>query len=502
MSTTPFLDHIKAGYTFKGEKIRIGSAMHNKEVVKGTEIYAALKTLNRHGLIAGATGTGKTKTLQGMAEALSAAGVPSLVMDMKGDLSGLAAAGGGHPKIDERMALLELPWEPIPFPCEFLTISDEPGARLRATISEFGPVLLSKILDLNPTQGGVISLIFKYADDNDLPLLDIKDLRKLLQYVGKEGKAKIEEEYGLVSPASVGAIMRKLLEVEEQGADRFFGEISFDIDDLMRKDDNGYGFINVLRLTDMQGKPKLFSTFMLCLLAEIYSEMPEKGDADKPELVVFIDEAHLIFRDASKALMQQLDTIVKLIRSKGVGLIFVTQDPTDVPDNILGQLGLKVQHALRAFTEKDRKAIKATAENYPISEFYDTNELITQLGIGEAFITLLNEKGIPTPLAHTMLCAPRSRMNILEPSELKSCVAKSEIAAKYNKEVDSESAYEMLTEKLKKSKKIAEEESVKEKKKPIRSRGQSVGTKFVKSLFSSQNINLVIRGVLGILKKR
>ena len=306
-----------------------------------------------------------------------------------------------------------------PFPCEFLTISDEPGARLRATISEFGPVLLSKILDLNPTQGGVISLIFKYADDNDLPLLDIKDLRKLLQYVGKEGKAKIEEEYGLVSPASVGAIMRKLLEVEEQGADRFFGEISFDIDDLMRKDDNGYGFINVLRLTDMQGKPKLFSTFMLCLLAEIYSEMPEKGDADKPELVVFIDEAHLIFRDASKALMQQLDTIVKLIRSKGVGLIFVTQDPTDVPDNILGQLGLKVQHALRAFTEKDRKAIKATAENYPISEFYDTNELITQLGIGEAFITLLNEKGIPTPLAHTMLCAPRSRMNILEPSELK-----------------------------------------------------------------------------------
>ena len=266
--------------------------------------------------------------------------------------------------------------------------------------------------------------------DNDLPLLDIKDLRKLLQYVGKEGKAKIEEEYGLVSPASVGAIMRKLLEVEEQGADRFFGEISFDIDDLMRKDDNGYGFINVLRLTDMQGKPKLFSTFMLCLLAEIYCEMPEKGDADKPELVVFIDEAHLIFRDASKALMQQLDTIVKLIRSKGVGLIFVTQDPTDVPDNILGQLGLKVQHALRAFTEKDRKAIKATAENYPISEFYDTNELITQLGIGEAFITLLNEKGIPTPLAHTMLCAPRSRMNILEPSELKSCVAKSEIAAK------------------------------------------------------------------------
>jgi len=502
MSTTPFLDHIKAGYTFKGEKIRLGSAMSNKEVVQGAEVYAALKTLNRHGLIAGATGTGKTKTLQGMAEALSAEGVPSIVMDMKGDLSGLAAAGGGHPKIDERMALLELPWEPIPFPCEFLTISDEPGARLRATISEFGPVLLSKILDLNPTQGGVISLIFKYADDNDLPILDIKDLRKMLQYVGKEGKKKIEEEYGLVSPASVGAIMRKLLEVEEQGADRFFGELSFDIHDLMRKDKNGYGFVNVLRLTDMQGKPKLFSTFMLCLLAEIYSEMPEKGDADKPELVVFIDEAHLIFKDASKALMEQLETIVKLIRSKGVGLIFVTQDPTDVPDSILGQLGLKVQHALRAFTEKDRKAIKATAENYPISEYYNTNELITQLGIGEAFITLLNEKGIPTPLAHTMLCAPRSRMDVLEDKELKACVAKSDLADKYNKEIDSESAYEILTSKLKKSRKVAEESEQKEKKKPAKSRGQSIGTKLVKSLFSSQNINLVLRGVLGILKKR
>jgi hypothetical protein len=504
MAITSFLDHIQKGYTFKGDKIRLGSAMHNKEVVKGAEVYAALKTLNRHGLIAGATGTGKTKTLQGIAESLSAAGVPSLVMDMKGDLSGLAAAGGGHPKIDERMELLEMPWEPIPFPCEFLTISDEPGLRLRATISEFGPVLLSKILDLNATQSGVMSLIFKYADDNELPLLDIKDLRKMLQYVSNEGKEKIEAEYGRVSPASVGAIMRKLLEVEQQGADKFFGEISFDVQDLMRQDKNGYGFINVLRLTDMQGKPKLFSTFMLCLLAEIYSEMPEKGDADKPELVIFIDEAHLIFRDASKALMEQLDTIVKLIRSKGVGLIFVTQDPTDVPDNILGQLGLKVQHALRAFTEKDRKAIKATAENYPISDFYKTNELITQLGIGEAFITLLNEKGIPTPLAHTMLCAPRSRMDILEDKELKACVAKSDIADRYNKDVDSESAYELLTAKLKKSKKLAEVEEKKAPKKRTasKSRTQSVGTKLLKSLLSSQNINTVLRGVLGILKKR
>lgn len=507
MTKERFQNHIQDGYTFKGDKIRIGSAMLDKQVVKGAEVYGALKTLNRHGLIAGATGTGKTKTLQGLAESLSAAGVPSLVMDMKGDLSGLAAAGNGHPKIDERMELLEMPWEPIPFPCEFLTLSDEPGLRLRATISEFGPVLLSKILDLNDTQGGVMSLIFKYADDHDLPLLDIKDLRKMLQYVGNEGKEKIEAEYGGISSASIGAIMRKLIEIEQQGADKFFGEVSFDIHDLMRKDENGFGYINIIRLTDMQAKPKLFSTFMLCLLAEIYSEMPEKGDADKPELVIFIDEAHLIFRDASKALMEQLDTIVKLIRSKGIGLIFVTQDPTDVPENILGQLGLKIQHALRAFTEKDRKAIKSTAENYPISEYYETDKLITQLGIGEAFVTLLNEKGIPTPLAHTMLCAPRSRMDVLTDKELKTAVAKSDIADRYNKEIDSESAYEILNKKLKRSKQAAAEEKENEKKSSKRSstsssRSQSVGKKLVKSLLSSQNINYVLRTVFGVLKKR
>jgi DNA helicase HerA-like ATPase len=449
--STEFLEHINKGYTFKGETIRIGSAMLNGQVVKGAEVHAALKTLNRHGLIAGATGTGKTKTLQGMAESLSNAGVPTLVMDMKGDLSGLAAPGNPHPKIDERAGLLDLKWNPTAFPCEFLSLSDEPGVKLRATISEFGPVLLSKVLELNETQGGVISIIFKYADDNNLPLLDIKDLRKMLQFVSNEGKEEIEKEYGLVSTSSVGAIMRNLLEIEQQGAERFFGEISFEVEDLLRKDDNGKGYISILRLTDMQGKPRLFSTFMLCMLAEVYATLPEKGDAAKPELVIFIDEAHLIFKEASKALLEQLDTIVKLIRSKGVGLFFVTQDPTDIPDNILSQLGLKVQHALRAFTEKDRKAIKATSENYPISTFYKTNELITQLGIGEAFVTLLNEKGIPTPLAHTMLCAPESRMDILQPIELNNCVEKSKIAKRYNQEVDSESAYEILEKKTKKT---------------------------------------------------
>ncbi len=497
-NTENFLNHINQGYTFKGSSIRIGSAMLDGQVVKGANVSAALKTLNRHGLIAGATGTGKTKTLQGIAESLSEAGVPTLVMDMKGDLSGLSQPGNLNPKIDERAGLLDIQWNPTAFPCEFLSISNEPGLKMRATISEFGPVLLSKILELNDVQSGVVSLIFKYCDDNNMPLLDVKDFRKVLQFVSNEGKAEIEAQYGLVSSSSVGAIMRNLLEIESQGADTFFGEISFEVEDLMRKDVNGFGYINILRLTDMQGKPKLFSTFMLCLLAEVYATLPEKGDADKPELVIFIDEAHLIFKDASKALMDQLDTIVKLIRSKGVGLVFVTQDPTDVPDNILGQLGLKVQHALRAFTEKDRKAIKSTAENYPISEFYQTNEVITQMGIGEALVTVLNEKGIPTPLAHTMLCAPRSRMDIITDLELSNTVAKSQIAGRYNQLIDSESAYEILAKKLTKHQEVVEEEVEERTTRRVKEE-PSMFEKISKSSVTKTIVREVARGLLGVL---
>lgn len=499
MSTTEnFLNHINEGYTFKGSSIRIGSAMLDGSVVKGAEVKAALKTLNRHGLIAGATGTGKTKTLQGIAESLSEAGVPVLVMDVKGDLSGLAQPGNVNPKIDERAKLLEIEWKPTPFPCEFLSISNEPGVKLRATISEFGPVLLSKILELNDTQGGVVSLVFKYCDDNNMPLVDVKDFRKVLQYITNEGKEAITKEYGSVSSTSVGTIMRKLLEIEQQGADSFFGEISFEVEDLMRKDGNGFGFINVLRLTDMQSKPKLFSTFMLCLLAEVYATLPEKGDAEKPELVIFIDEAHLIFKDASKALLDQLDTIVKLIRSKGVGLFFVTQDPTDVPDNILSQLGLKIQHALRAFTEKDRKSIKSTAENYPITTYYKTDEVLTRMGIGEALVTVLNEKGIPTPLAHTMLLAPRSRMDILTERELNDTVSKSDIAERYNKVIDRESAYEILNKKLATHKDVIEEE--KEERIDRRKKEEpSVFEQISKSSVTRTIVRELTRGLLGVL---
>jgi DNA helicase HerA-like ATPase len=318
---------------------------------------------------------------------------------------------------------------------------------MRATVSEFGPVLLAKILDLNDTQSGVVSLVFKYCDDHQLPLLDLKDLRAVLRYLSNEGKAEIEKEYGRISSASVGAILRKIVEIEEQGADLFFGEPSFSVFDLLHQR-NGKGCLNILRLLDIQDRPKMFSTFMLSLLAEIYESYPEQGDADTPELVIFIDEAHLIFKEASKALLNQIETIIKLIRSKGVGIYFVTQSPTDIPPEVLGQLGMKVQHALRAFTARDRKAIKLAAENYPISAFYNTAEELTRLGIGEAMITVLNEKGIPTPLVRTLLRAPYSRMDTINDTEFQQVLQQSQLKNKYNQDIDRISAYEKLTEKL------------------------------------------------------
>lgn len=443
-----FKKEIAAGYNFKGDSIILGGAMLEGIPNKDLLVQLPLKTLNRHGLIAGATGTGKTKTLQGIAESLSQAGVPSLLMDLKGDLSGLAASGNAHPKITQRHESIGVEWMPESFPVELLTISNDAGVRLRATITEFGPVLFSRILELNDTQSGVVSLVFKYCDDNGLPLLDIKDFKKVMQFLTNEGKQAIEKEYGRISTASVATILRKIITIEEQGADVFFGERSFDVDDLTRINANGSGYINIIRLTDIQDKPNLFSTFVLSLLAEIYTLFPEEGDLEKPKLVIFIDEAHLLFKEASKALLSQIETIIKLIRSKGVGVIFCTQLPTDVPESILSQLGLKVQHALRAFTAKDRKNIKLTVENYPLTQFYDVDDLITNLGIGEALITGLNEKGIPTPLVHTMLCAPRSRMDVLNESEILELTNNSKLVKKYNDEIDRESAYEILNKKL------------------------------------------------------
>lgn len=488
-----FRSEIEKGYTFKGDSITLGSAMLAEKALTGAFVKVPLKTLNRHGLIAGATGTGKTKSLQVLAENLSEKGVPVLLMDLKGDLSGLAQPSPGHPKIDDRHQQIGLPFEPKAFPVEILTLSEQEGVRLRATVSEFGPVLLSRILDLSETQSGIVAVIFKYCDDNALPLLDLKDFKKVLQYATGEGKAAFAKDYGRISTSSTGTILRKVIEMEQQGADLFFGEKSFDVGDLTRIDSEGRGVINILRLTDIQNRPKLFSTFMLSLLAEIYSTFPEQGDTEKPELVFFIDEAHLIFKEASPALLEQIESIVKLIRSKGVGIYFVTQNPTDVPNEVLSQLGLKIQHALRAFTARDRKAIKLTAENYPISDFYDTKEVLTNLGIGEALVTVLDEKGRPTPLAATLMRAPMSRMDILTDKELDTVLNNSKIADTYNDVVDRESAYEILTEKIEK----AQAQPKPSAPKTTRRRSSSRQDPLVKVLTSAT----FIRGVMGILNK-
>lgn len=447
-SKEAFIEQLTNGYSFKGDSLLLGGALLDGEVINGVHVKVPLSTINRHGLIAGATGTGKTKTIQLFVESLSEKSIPSLVMDIKGDLSGIAAIGTSNPKIEERHSKIGVPFQPKKFPVEFLSLSEEKGLRLRATVSEFGPILISKILELNDTQAGLMSVLFKYCDDNNLALLDIKDLKKVLQFAAAEGKDSIEKDYGSISTSSLGTILRKVVELEQQGADKFFGEPSFEVDDLVRIDENGNGVISVIRLVDLQDRPKLFSTFMLSLLAEIYSSFPELGDKAEPKLVIVIDEAHLIFKEASKALLDQIETIIKLIRSKGVGIYFCTQNPTDIPQAVLSQLGLKIQHSLRAFTAQDRKMIKLTSENYPISEFYKTDELLTSLGIGEAAISALNEKGVPTPLAATLLCAPKTRMDILTPDELNSEISKSKLVNKYNQNIDRESAYEILTQKL------------------------------------------------------
>lgn len=448
-SKEKFIAEIQNRYSYSGEKIILGKAMLGGEVISEVDICIPLKTINRHGLIAGATGTGKTKTLQVFVEQLSHAGVPSLVMDIKGDLSGLGAAGEENKNITERYLKTQLPYSPQAFPLEFLSISGEMGVKMRSTVTEFGPVLLSKILNLNDTQQSIISIIFKYCDDKKLPLIDLLDLRKVLQYVtdDAQGKEELKENYGSIAPSSLGSILRSIVALEQQGAAQFFGEPSFEVEDLLQTKD-GKGVINVLRLTDIQNKPDLFSTFMLSLLAEIYMVFPEEGDTGKPKLALFIDEAHLIFNNASKTLLDQIETVVKLIRSKGVGIYFITQIPGDVPENVLSQLGLKIQHALRGFTAKDKKEINKAVENYPISEFYKADELIQAMGIGEALVTALDERGIPTPLAHTYLISPESRMDVLTPQELENLISDSDLVNKYNEVLDKESAYEILSQRI------------------------------------------------------
>ncbi len=499
-----FVQTMRSGYTFKGESILLGSAILDQDQETGCQIRIPLKTMNRHGLIAGATGTGKTKTLQVITEELSLAGIPSLVMDVKGDLSGISAPGSMNPVIEKRSKTIGMDWLPVGFPVELMTISNEPGVKLKATVSEFGPMLLAKVLNLNDNQTGVLSMIFKYCDDKSLPLLDIKDIKTVIRYIQEEGKSDFMKDYGYFQTATVGTILRNISSLEQMGANLFFGEPSFDIFDFMRTDEKGRGMVNILRVVDIQSNTVMFSTFMLCLLAEIFQKMPERGDADQPELVIFFDEAHLIFSNASKTLLNQIETTIKLIRSKGVGIFLVTQSPDDIPASVLGQLGLKVQHSLRAFTAKDRKAIKSAAENYPLSEFYTANELITTMGTGEAMVTALDEKGRPTQLVHTLIRPPLSRMDILTTDEINTRVNDSKLVKKYNRDIDRESAHELLLERIEEQQQMENRQEAGKARRQTTpatraSRQAGMFEKILKSPVTNTIAREVTRGILGVL---
>ncbi len=444
-----FREAMTAGYALTEPGLVIGSPMRDGEVFNDARVQVALSMLNRHGLIAGATGTGKTKTLQLFAGQLSKAGVPVFVADIKGDLTGLAAPGdAANPKLQERVTSLAWDFQASGHPVEFLSLSGKLGAQVRATVHSFGPLLMGKVLDLNDTQTSILALIFKYCDDNSLPLLDLKDLAATLKFLASDEGKPILADYGGMSSASVGVLLRAIVVLEQEGADVFFGEPEFDVDDLLRTTADGQGIISVLELSDVMDQPRLFSTFMLWMLAQLYESLPEAGDLPKPKLCFFFDEAHLLFDDASEALMDQVERTARLIRSKGVGIYFVTQAPTDVPAAVLAQLGNRVQHALRAFTPDDADALRKTARTFPVTEFYDVETTITSLGTGEALVTVLSSRGVPTPLAATRLLAPDSLMAPIPPEAFSQAVAASSFATKYGATVDRESAYEMINARL------------------------------------------------------
>lgn len=428
--------------------IQLGGILVHNKLLENALVNLVLKSFNRHGLIAGATGSGKTKTIQVLSEQLSSQGVPVLVMDIKGDISGLALSGDSNTAIETRCQQLDITFVPRGYPVEFLTLNpSHPGIPIRATVDEFGPLLFSRMLDLNEAQEGLITVLFEYAKQEKLPLVELSDVKTVLRFMQtNEEKKAFETRFGSVSQASIGIIVRKIIELENQGGADFFGEPAYRVSDLIKTNAQGLGVISILRLSDMQDKPKLFSTFMLKLLSDIYRQMPELGDPEKPELVIFIDEAHLTFSNASKALLNLLDTIVKLIRSKGVGLIFCTQTPNDIPDNILSQLGLKIQHALRAFTAKDRSAMKLIAQNFPLSDHYQTEQLLTSLATGEALVSALDNKGQPTPLIQCMIRPPTSRMGCLSDIELEGIVSSSKLYPYYANRLENRSENELLND--------------------------------------------------------
>jgi len=476
-----------------------------------TDLFLVPKMSNRHGLIAGATGTGKTITLQSMAETFSNIGVPVVMADVKGDLSGIGKAGGGNPRVTERIRELKIEGHtPASFPVCFWDIFGEQGHPLRTTISEMGPLLLSRLLNLNDVQAGVLTLVFKIADDNGLLLLDLKDLRKMLEFVG-EHREEYTNEYGNVSSASVGSIQRGLLALEEQGADRFFGEPALDIMDFIQTDGRGKGVMNIIASDKLLLSPGLYSTFLLWLLSELFEQLPEAGDLDKPKLVFFFDEAHLLFNDAPKVLLEKIEQVVRLVRSKGVGIYFVTQNPVDIPETVLGQLGNRVQHALRAFTPKDQKAVRSAAETFRANPKFNVEEVITELGVGEALVSFLDERGIPSIVEKARIVPPQSQIGPILPEERNQMIRSSVIYGVYEKQVDRESAFEILQKKF--AREDAEEKAAADQKEMMKQQKQqkpvpgSAGDIFgdmakmagrsLSRQFGNEIGRTLVRGVLG-----
>ncbi len=508
MSKEKFIESITKSYTIAGSSIYLGAGIFQGEILADAKVNLPLKMMNRHGLVTGATGSGKTRTLQLLAEQLSSAGVSVFMPDMKGDISGMAKEAAPHDKITERATKLGMKYTPSGYPVELYSLSGKLGAQMRATVTEFGPVLLSKVLELNEVQSGVLMIIFKYADDKDLPIVDLNDLKKVLNYLSEgAGAAEIKGDYGKIAPATASTILRKIVSLEQQGVDQLFGEKSFDIDDLFEKVD-GRGVISLLNVSDVQSQPAIFSTFMLALLAEIYQALPEAGDLDKPKLIFFLDEAHLLFKDAPKAFMDQIDQVIRLIRSKGVGVFFCTQLTQDVPANVLAQLGNRVHHVIRAFTPNDVKALKDTIRTFPKSEYYDMEQQFTQLGTGQAFITVLNEKGIPTETVVTHLAPPASFMGPLSEAEYQAQLNASDLYKKYKDTVDPRSAFEMLDEKMRsvrevQEKKIEEEQVRQQEVKATSSRSvrqeKSTFDEVLSSPVTKQIGRELVRGVFGML---
>jgi uncharacterized protein len=494
---------IASAYATEGHSIEVGKGVLNGALDPGALVRLPLRTTNRHGLIAGATGTGKTRTLQILAEQLSEQGVPVFAADMKGDVSGMALPGDASGPAADRAAELGQPYEPTGFPTEYLSLGGVgPGVPIRASVSDFGPQLLAKVLQANETQEQSLALVFRYADTKGLPLLDLSDLRALLTFLdSKAGKAELSGIGGVASQ-TIGVLLRSLVGLEDGGGNELFGEPQFDVADLLRTTPDGRGIISCLELPAVQDKPKLFSTALMWLLAELFETLPEVGDTEKPRLVFFFDEAHLLFDDATDAFLDSVTQTVRLIRSKSVGVFFITQTPKDIHEDVLAQLGNRVQHALRAFTPDDEKALRATVRTFPKSEYYDLEDLLTQLGTGEAAVTILSEGGVPTPVAHTRIRAPRSRMSPAD--DVAAAAAASPLAAKYATRIDNQSARELLAARLEapateKPPLVTEEhrKAARATKDGSEGLGDFLGSRQGKALQRE-----VIRGVFGMLRKR